>query len=72
MFDITNFHTFKKLQDWLREVERFALEDVKVLIVGNKADLREDRVVPREVAEKFASERNFSYVETSCKGWKER
>ena len=38
-----------------------------MLLVGNKVDLSENRVVEKSVAAKFANEKNLSYIETSAK-----
>jgi len=38
-FDLTNEASFKSLSKWLQEVERYAEEDVVVVLAGNKVDL---------------------------------
>ena len=38
-----------------------------MLLVGNKVDLSENRVVEKSVAAKFANDKNLPYIETSAK-----
>ena len=67
VYDITREETFAKLMDWLDVVER-TLGDVPKVLVGNKIDIGELRIIPRDVAEKFAQDMGFlAYVETSAK-----
>ena len=37
-YDICRLETFSHLSDWLKEVRDHASEDVKVYLVGNKAE----------------------------------
>eukprot|EP01127_Copromyxa_protea_P015599 TRINITY_DN4509_c0_g1_i2.p1 TRINITY_DN4509_c0_g1~~TRINITY_DN4509_c0_g1_i2.p1 ORF type:complete len:197 (-),score=24.27 TRINITY_DN4509_c0_g1_i2:63-653(-) len=67
VFDITNSDSFTGLSIWLAQRERF-YPDIKILLVGNKCDLEDQRQVPYLEAEMFAEQQNFiGYVETSAK-----
>lgn len=50
IFDLTNPQSFKNLQPWLQEVERYASDDVVKLIIGNKFDKNDERSVAYEEA----------------------
>ena len=39
VYDITDKQSFKDIENWLLEVEKFASEDVTKILVGNKCDL---------------------------------
>jgi GTPase SAR1 family protein len=67
MFDICNEESFTALDNWI-EVVRELADEAKLMIVGTKADLVEERVVSRERAEKYAQNLNIPYCETSSKG----
>lgn len=55
VYDITNKESFESLGYWLSEVANFAPEDIKVMVVGNKCDLVEERVVTKEEATEWAA-----------------
>jgi small GTP-binding protein len=69
VFDLTNKVSFDNLMTkWFQEVHRSCKpSSYKGLIVGNKVDLSESRVVDFETAKKFAEARGFEYLETSAK-----
>uniref|UniRef100_A0A6B2LLS7 Uncharacterized protein n=1 Tax=Arcella intermedia TaxID=1963864 RepID=A0A6B2LLS7_9EUKA len=66
-YDVTNLESFKDLQKYLQEVDRYACEDVIKLLVGCKCDLVDERVVSAQEAQDFADELNLEYIETSAK-----
>ena len=43
------------------------IEQLYIILVGNKIDLEEKRVVTREEAEKYAEDNNINYLEVSAK-----
>ena len=43
------------------------IEQLYIILVGNKIDLEEKRVVTREEAEKYAEDNNINYIEVSAK-----
>merc|ERR1711920_1214180 len=67
VYDITNNETFSHVQDWLDEVHKAAGESVTKLVVGNKADLINQRQVNENQASQYAQSVNASFIETSAK-----
>ena len=67
VYDITNNETFSHVQDWLDEVHKAAGESVTKLVVGNKADLVNQRQVNETQASQYAQSVNASFIETSAK-----
>ena len=46
VYDITNLESFESIQNfWLDEVENYADPGTLLVLVGNKADMRQDQVV---------------------------
>jgi len=67
VFDTTNRETFLNVRKWLDEVERYAVEDVAICLVGTKSDLKGEREVTTEEAREFAQGSDLAFVETSAK-----
>ena len=55
VYDITNMQSFKNVSKWLVELREHVNSDIVITLVGNKADLRHLRAVPRDEAAEFAS-----------------
>ena len=68
VYAINSKESFSHIETWLKEVKLQSNPDIKIFLVGNKADLEESRVVDFEEAKKYANEHDFDYVnETSAK-----
>jgi Ras-related protein Rab-1A len=48
VYDVTSRESFNHINDWLTEVNRYASETSCKLIVGNKCDLKESRIISTE------------------------
>ena len=67
-YDITRQDTFNNLKEWLGEVKSNTTGVVTVYLIGNRADLEDEREVTREVAEAFCKENKIArFFETSAK-----
>ncbi|EAY14499.1 Ras family protein [Trichomonas vaginalis G3] len=67
-FDLTNKASFKDLESWYTEIIKNATPGIKFVIVGNKKDCDENRVVTSEEAMNFAKSHGAAfYIETSAK-----
>lgn len=67
IFDITNRETFTNLPNWHRDIMQECNPKAFVILVGNKADLENERQVSSEEAEAFAVQHGLIYIETSAK-----
>uniref|UniRef100_A0ABK0LME8 small monomeric GTPase n=1 Tax=Rattus norvegicus TaxID=10116 RepID=A0ABK0LME8_RAT len=54
LYDITNKDSFDNIQAWLTEIQEYAQQDVVLMLLGNKVDSTQERVVKREDGEKLA------------------
>jgi small GTP-binding protein len=66
VFDVTRKDTFDKLENWFKEIKEVSTS-ISLILVGNKIDLENDRVVSTEQGEELAQKLNLSYIETSAK-----
>ena len=69
VFDISRWHTFEELSEWLSDLQEFAGETVPFILLGNKSDLIKDVYgdYDKEGVEKFAKSVNSYFIETSAK-----
>ncbi|VFV46326.1 ras-related protein rab-26 [Lynx pardinus] len=54
LYDVTNKASFDNIQAWLTEIQDYAQHDVVLMLLGNKVDSAQERVVKREDGEKLA------------------
>lgn len=64
-YDITDSDSFKRVKHWVDKI-RSDFERIPILLIGNKADLQDKRVVSKENAEALAKSLNVKYLETSA------
>lgn len=43
IFDITNEESFNSIKSWIAEVENYANEHIRMILVGNKVDISHER-----------------------------
>ncbi|XP_046412491.1 ras-related protein Rab-10 [Neodiprion fabricii] len=67
IYDITNGKSFENIVKWLRYIDEHANEDVEKMILGNKCDMHEKRVVSTERGEAIGREHGIKFMETSAK-----
>ncbi|XP_053220638.1 ras-related protein Rab-26 [Podarcis raffonei] len=67
LYDVTNRTSFDNIQAWLTEIHEYAKQDVVLMLLGNKVDSTQERVVKREDGEKLAKEYGVPFMETSAK-----
>ncbi|KAI0797869.1 GTP-binding protein ypt1 [Abortiporus biennis] len=67
VYDVTDNDTFTNVKQWLQEIDRYASEGVNKLLVGNKSDLTNKKVVEYSVAKEFADQLGIPFLETSAK-----
>ena len=67
VYDITDPESFKAVEMWMGEVDRFAAAGVSKLLIGNKMDLAADRKVPTEKGQALAKKYGIKFIETSAK-----
>ena len=67
VFDLTEKESFESLNNWLIEIEKNANKNVVKILIGNKCDLEDKRVISYSQAKDFADSNGLKYVETSAK-----
>lgn len=50
VYDVTDMDSFNNVKQWLQEIDRYATEGVNKLLVGNKSDMSDKKVVDYTMA----------------------
>ncbi|XP_050235552.1 ras-related protein RABA3 [Mercurialis annua] len=66
VYDITKRPTFDHVARWVEELRAHADTSIVITLIGNKADLVDQRAVPTEDAVEFAEEQGLFFSETSA------
>ncbi|KAA0202053.1 hypothetical protein HAZT_HAZT003581 [Hyalella azteca] len=66
VYDIAKQLTYSNVERWLKELRDHADQNIVIMLVGNKSDLRHLRSVPTEEAKGFAEKEGLSFIETSA------
>ena len=67
VFDVTNKISFEHVKDWIDNINNFAKMNVIKILVGNKIDLNDLRVISFDDGKKVADFYSIKYYETSAK-----
>ena len=65
LFDITNRDSFQSLNDWVNHCRLDQNQNMDLILIANKTDLNQNRVVSSEEITKFSSDNNIKYYEIS-------
>ncbi|GMH00388.1 hypothetical protein Nepgr_002227 [Nepenthes gracilis] len=66
VYDITKRQTFDHVARWVHELRAHADSSIVIMLIGNKADLVDQRAVDTEDALEFAKEQGLFFSETSA------
>ena len=67
IYDVTDKDSFKNLSNWIIEIEKNANKNVLKLLIGNKTDLEDKRVITYNQGKECADGYGLKYIETSAK-----
>ena len=68
MYDITSRDSFEKIEDYyIGNIKSNCRKDIKVILLGNKTDLEEDRKVSQDEGKNLAKDNDYIFMESSCK-----
>ena len=66
VYDVTERKSFQNVTTWVECIEKFAKSNVLKILVGNKTDLEDKRVVTTEEGKKLAMDNGLKYYEISA------
>ncbi|KAL3080155.1 hypothetical protein niasHS_013827 [Heterodera schachtii] len=66
VYDIAKHLTYENVERWLKELRDHSDQNIVIMLVGNKSDLRHLRAVPTDEAKAYAERNQLSFIETSA------
>jgi Ras-related protein Rab-11A len=66
VYDISKQITYDNVARWLKELRDHADQNIVIMLVGNKKDLRQMRQVPTDAAKQFCEQNRLFFIETSA------
>ncbi|PIN94179.1 hypothetical protein AB205_0205920 [Aquarana catesbeiana] len=66
MYDVTSTKTFTDVCYWLNRIQANTVDDIVILLIGNKTDCDSERNVTYKDAEKLAQEYQMLFTECSA------
>ena len=68
VYAIDNQESFDNLESWLDEIKSQTHPNLRIFLIGNKADLEDQRLIKKESAEELVKDHNIDlFMETSAK-----
>ena len=67
VYDTTSGESFENISKWLSEIKEKTNKETKLILIGNKIDLKDSKVVSTELALAKAKEWGMPLMETSAK-----
>jgi small GTP-binding protein len=67
MYDITNKNSFESIPEWIRSIKDAKGDNFPMILLGNKLDKEDIRIVSEKEGKELAKEYNMQFFETSNK-----
>jgi len=67
VYDVTDDKSFQNIRNWIRNIEQHAAENVNKILIGNKCDLVDKKVIDTSRGKALADEYKIKFMETSAK-----
>lgn len=67
MYDVTDRASFQSIRNWVGQIQQHADVHVNKILIGNKCDMTDDKVISTEEGQALADEYGVRFYETSAK-----
>ena len=67
IYDVTLIESFHNVKNWIKQIKEEVTDKVSIILVGNKIDMENQRVVSKEEGEKMAASYGLKFFECSAK-----
>ncbi|KAK8798663.1 hypothetical protein WA158_007748 [Blastocystis sp. Blastoise] len=66
VYNITDKSSFQNVEMWMEQINKYAGDDVNIVLVGNKCDLESERQVSTQEGQNLANKYGIPFFETSA------
>lgn len=67
VYDVTDEKSFENIRNWHSNIDQHASEGVNKILIGNKSDSEDKKVIDENQGRALAAELGISFMETSAK-----
>jgi len=67
VYDVTDEQSFQNIRNWIRNIEQHAADNVDKILIGNKCDMENAKLVTKAQGQALADEYSIKFFETSAK-----
>jgi len=67
VYDVCDEKSFNNIRSWYSNVQQHASDNVVLVLVGNKSDMTDKRVISTEQGQELANELGIPFIEASAK-----
>jgi Ras-related protein Rab-8A len=67
VYDVTDENSFLNIRNWMKSIDQHAADSVKRILIGNKADMTNERVIETSRGQALADEYGIKFFECSAK-----
>jgi Ras-related protein Rab-2A len=67
VYDITSRKSFENIVHWIEDVHKESPKTISIILIGNKIDLEDKRIVSYDEGNEFAIKNGIIFMETSAK-----
>jgi len=67
VYDVTDEQSFLNIRNWMKSIDQHAADSVKRVLIGNKADMVQEKKIETERGQGLADEYGIRFFEASAK-----
>uniref|UniRef100_A0A6T8NAK7 Rab8 n=2 Tax=Hemiselmis andersenii TaxID=464988 RepID=A0A6T8NAK7_HEMAN len=67
VYDVTDEQSFNNIRNWIRQIQQHAADNVNKILIGNKCDMLDKKVIDTARGQALADEFGIKFFETSAK-----
>ena len=62
MYDITNQKSYDSISEWMEKISENLESDIPIILIGNKCDLNEERIISKEEGKELSNKYQLSFI----------